>query len=401
MKNKLIISLNLFIFLMLLSPINIKALNSNEELLTCKYNYKTEEGINKELIYKIYSNNSLEVPFVNGEKDLLNNTLWYSSDEFNDTYLESSIVDENVYTCPTITIEKSSNYTTVFNNVKDECNGNCQALNASEQILSKKAKDDNIKTKKVVETQIGNSVGIYNDTKYFLPYFRLFKDGTKQWSINGKKYISINNTAIVETSKNVKTKITLNEDLINNIYKDNKINSEISIYRCVNKINKNQYNYLLTLTKNECTKDDISKTDGQATSSAWYNKTLGAKKTDDNDVTSTEDLEDWMDDYDQEQTCDGSESLLGDPDEDEDSVAWLLQKILNYIKILGPMIVIVMSGLDFAKSIIQSDDENMAKAQKKLIIRLLLAASLFFVTHLVGVLLDIFGITANPTCGLK
>lgn len=400
MKNKLIVSLNLFIFLLLISPINIKALNSNQELLTCKYNYKTYEGLNKELIYKIYSNNSLEVPFSNGEKDLLNNTLWYSSDEFNDTYLESSIVDENIYTCPTITIEKSNNYTTVFNNVKDECNENCQILNASDQVLSNKEKNNNIKTKKIVETQIGSSVGIYNDTKYFLPYFRLFEDGTKQWSINGKKYISTNNTAIVETTKNIKTKITLNEDLINSIYKDNKINPGISIYRCVNKINKNQYNYLLTLTKNECTKDDISKTDGQANASAWYNKTLGAKKAGDNDITSTEDLDDWMDDYDQEQTCDGSNALLGDPNK-EDSVAWLLQKILNYIKILGPMIVIVMSGFDFAQSIIQSDDENMAKAQKKLIIRLLLAASLFFVTHLVGVLLDIFGITANPTCGLK
>ena len=119
----------------------------------------------------------------------------------------------------------------------------------------------------------------------------------------------------------------------------------------------------------------------------------------DSTVTKIEDLEDWNKEYDQEQECDPANSMLGDP-EDEDSVAWLLQQILNYIKILGPILVVVLSSLDFAKVIIQSDDEAMAKAQKKLIYRLILAAALFFIPTLVMVLLDLFGITSDPTCGI-
>lgn len=97
----------------------------------------------------------------------------------------------------------------------------------------------------------------------------------------------------------------------------------------------------------------------------------------------------------QGQSCN---SLLGRVD-DEDSVAWLLQQILNYIKVLGPLLVIILSGLDFAKIIVNSDDKSMAQAQKKLILRLLLAASLFFIPTLVGILLNLFGITS--TCELR
>lgn len=104
-----------------------------------------------------------------------------------------------------------------------------------------------------------------------------------------------------------------------------------------------------------------------------------------------------VDGYDQEQDCD---SLLGNPD-NEDSVAWLVQKILNYVQVIGPLLVVILSSIDFAKVIIQSDDEAMAKATKKLTTRLILAASLFFLPVLVSVLLNTFGLTSDPTCGIK
>lgn len=94
------------------------------------------------------------------------------------------------------------------------------------------------------------------------------------------------------------------------------------------------------------------------------------------------------------------DSLLGDPG-DPNSVAWLLQQVLDFIKIVGPILVIVLSSIDFAKVIIKSDDEAMAKAQKKLITRLILAALLFFIPMMVTVLLDLFGLTSASTCGLN
>ena len=41
-------------------------------------------------------------------------------------------------------------------------------------------------------------------------------------------------------------------------------------------------------------------------------------------------ISDLTDGYNQTQDCDGSDSLLGNPD-DENSVAWLLNKILTYL----------------------------------------------------------------------
>ena len=97
--------------------------------------------------------------------------------------------------------------------------------------------------------------------------------------------------------------------------------------------------------------------------------------------------------------CDGSDSFLGNP-EDENSVAWLLQQIFNFVKIVGPILVVVLSSIDYAKVIIQSDDESMGKANKKLMWRLILAALLFFIPLLIQVFLQMFGFTSDPTCGI-
>ena len=113
----------------------------------------------------------------------------------------------------------------------------------------------------------------------------------------------------------------------------------------------------------------------------------------------TTDITDFNKDYGKDQNCTGKDSILGDPN-DEDSVAWLLDKILTYVTIIGMVIVVVLSSIDFLKVIAKSDDEEMAKATKRLIIRLLLAALLFFVPTITNAMLDIFGLTSESTCGI-
>lgn len=98
--------------------------------------------------------------------------------------------------------------------------------------------------------------------------------------------------------------------------------------------------------------------------------------------------------------CNSDNSLLGNVN-DEESVAWLLQKLLNYIKILGPSIAIVLGSIDFIKAIVSSDEENMKKTQKRFINRLIAATLLFFIPLIVELLLGLFGFTTNVTCGLK
>lgn len=371
MKTKQVVCLIAFILLVLIIPGNVSAKELSNEKVVCKYIYNDTE-----LTYKV-NKDVVELPFDDGENN------WYHSQDFAKIYLESSKENSINYVCPTITIEESSSFTTVFNNPKNEqdCNGKCTTLSA-EEVLSK----ENITVKKAVDTTAISSVGIYNDGKYFIPYFRLLEDGTKEWSINGKKYVSLEESITIKTSTTTTATIKLDENLVNKIFKNNKLTSNITIYRNVKETSKNNYEYLLS-TK-EISSYNLK--DGQETAALSYVGAFG-----DNNQ---QNMDGWLEGYDQTQNC-GETGLLGNVN-DENSVAWLLQRILNYLKIIGPMIVVVMSGVDFAKVIVTSDDEGMKKAQKKLITRLLLAASLFFLPELVVALLDIFGITSDATCGL-
>ena len=149
-----------------------------------------------------------------------------------------------------------------------------------------------------------------------------------------------------------------------------------------------------------CSNDTLSTGDGQQLGSNYAN--LGYGDPDDgsnNGNVTLDDLKENINGYKNVTDCNG---ILGDPEKNEESVAWLLQQILNYIKILGPILVVILSSMDFAKAIITSDDESMKKAEKKLMIRLVLAVALFLVPTLVSVMLSIFGYTADgQLCLLK
>ena len=86
-------------------------------------------------------------------------------------------------------------------------------------------------------------------------------------------------------------------------------------------------------------------------------------------------------------------ALLGDK-KNEESVAWLVQKLLDYLKILGPILVVILSSVDFATAIVSNNDDTMKKAQKKLITRLIAAVLLFLIPTVVQILLDVFGMTS-------
>lgn len=350
MKKKLMAFLSLFVLFVLIMP-SANAKEIETEKVICNYKYQ-----GKELTYKVYSD-KVVLPFEDGENN------WYHGAEFADAYFSSAKENSINYVCPTITIEESDSFITVFNNpvTEDACNGTCTTLTAS-NIKTQ----NNITAKKAVVTTAIGSVGHYNETSYFIPYFRLLEDGTKEWSINGKQYFNVDEKILL-TDKN--TTIKLNQSLINEIFKNNTLNSDITIYRNVKK-EKSSYEYLLSTEKEK----GYNLIDGQETSSSSYNGALGAN--------------------------DNCVGILGDPN-NKNSVAWLIQKVLDYLRIIAPFIVVIMSGIDFAKVVITSDDESMKKAQSKLITRLLLAGSLFFLVEIVRALLALFGLTANPLCGIK
>ncbi len=83
----------------------------------------------------------------------------------------------------------------------------------------------------------------------------------------------------------------------------------------------------------------------------------------------------------------------------EGHFGWLIQKILDYIKVAGPILVVLLSAIDFIKAIASSEEDAYKKAQSKLIIRLIAALALFLIPTIVSLLLQLINGIADPTCG--
>lgn len=81
---------------------------------------------------------------------------------------------------------------------------------------------------------------------------------------------------------------------------------------------------------------------------------------------------------------------------EEGSLGWLLNTILNYIKIIGPVLVVLLSAIDFIKAVVGTDEKAMKEAQSKLVIRLVAAIGLFLVPTLVQLLLSFINATSCP-----
>lgn len=95
------------------------------------------------------------------------------------------------------------------------------------------------------------------------------------------------------------------------------------------------------------------------------------------------------------------QSLIGtvsDDGSDNGSLAWILNKLLKYIKIIGPIIVLLLSSYEFLMAIISNNDDNMKKAQNRLIKRIILAVALFLIPSIVSLLLNIFGFNGDGIC---
>lgn len=117
-------------------------------------------------------------------------------------------------------------------------------------------------------------------------------------------------------------------------------------------------------------------------------------------IKSADEVKDLNDNYNKDVTCNGSDSVLGDP-KDPSSVAWLLDQILTWMTIIGMLLVVVLSSIDFFKVIIKNDNESINKAAKKFGLRLIFAAFLFFTPTITNALLSIFGLTSASTCGIQ
>ena len=77
------------------------------------------------------------------------------------------------------------------------------------------------------------------------------------------------------------------------------------------------------------------------------------------------------------------------------SFGYILNTILNYIKIIGPILVVLLSAVDFVRAVVGTDEKAMKEAQNKLVIRLVSAIGLFLVPTLVQLLLSFINISVE------
>lgn len=95
-------------------------------------------------------------------------------------------------------------------------------------------------------------------------------------------------------------------------------------------------------------------------------------------------------------SLDRCKGVFGDPSE-ETSTAWLIQKVVEYMRIIGILLVLALSGVDLIKGIILSDAESMKNIKNHLITRLLGIVLLFVLPAVIKVLLQAFGLYSG--CG--
>lgn len=87
-------------------------------------------------------------------------------------------------------------------------------------------------------------------------------------------------------------------------------------------------------------------------------------------------------------TC--NDTLFGDPnDSTTPSMAYLLSQLMLYIKIIVPILIIVLGSIDLFKAVISSNEDEMKKAQKKFVKRIIAGVCVFFIPAFVNLLMNV------------
>ena len=87
----------------------------------------------------------------------------------------------------------------------------------------------------------------------------------------------------------------------------------------------------------------------------------------------------------------------------DQSLIDLLNDILKYPRIIVPILVIGLGLVDLGKAVMASKEDEMRKAQKTFIKRVIIGVAFFFIPALVNIIMWLANIVWNgmyPTCGL-
>jgi len=80
--------------------------------------------------------------------------------------------------------------------------------------------------------------------------------------------------------------------------------------------------------------------------------------------------------------------LFGDAN-DENSLAYMINTVLGYVRVIVPILVIVFGLFDLGKAVVASKEDEMKKAQSTFIKRVIIGVVVFFVPTVVNIVMDL------------
>lgn len=90
------------------------------------------------------------------------------------------------------------------------------------------------------------------------------------------------------------------------------------------------------------------------------------------------------------------EGLLGD------ELLDLIARLLNYVQIGAPILLIVLGIVDFSQAILSDDKDALKKATSKFVKRAIICVAIFFLPLIINLILKLIdGIPKDPMCGIK
>ena len=89
---------------------------------------------------------------------------------------------------------------------------------------------------------------------------------------------------------------------------------------------------------------------------------------------------------DDEPTCADYNTIFGDKNNPE-SISYIVNKLLTYVRIIVPILIILLGTIDFAKAVLAGKEDNMKKAQRDFIKRVAAGIIVFLVPTLVNIIM--------------
>lgn len=89
-----------------------------------------------------------------------------------------------------------------------------------------------------------------------------------------------------------------------------------------------------------------------------------------------------------EYTCADMNVIFGNKN-DPESIRYMVNQILGYVRIIVPILIILLGTLDFAKAVLAGKEDNMRKAQSTFIKRVIAGVVVFFIPTLVDIIMGL------------